>query len=151
MWLRYRILWDYLCITSDTCLNALLDQSRNAQHFAGLHVNWVFSLPPIGKTLWWIYAYIVEWERASSDYVEIPLFKPYCRGWCLIMKVVLICFCSHLFSAENFQFSAIQFQTSVTDKKAKRIIANTALPEIMLRLLSKINTKFLNVNISWGE
>lgn len=151
MWLGYRIPWDYLCITLDTCLNALLDQSRNAQHFGGLWLNWIFSLPPIGKTPWWICAYVVGRERVSSDYAEIQLFKPYCMGWCFMIKVVLIYFCSNLFSVANFHFSAIQFQTSVRDKKAKQIIAKTALPEIMLRLLSKINTQFPNVNIFWGE
>lgn len=85
---------------------------------------------------------------ASSDYGEIQLFKPYCMGWCLIIKDL---FCSIFFFSCKLPVLSYLPPDKCERQESKAGHCEHCSSWIMLRLLSKINTTFLNVNISWGE
>lgn len=92
---------------------------------------------------------LMQWDEKEHFPILLTfsISKPTVWDDVSLVKMVLIYFCSNLFSVANFWLPAILFHTSMRDKKAKQIIANTVLPEIMLKLSSKINNRFLNVNI----
>lgn len=105
MWLGYRILWAYLCIKLDTCLNALVDQSSHGQHFAGLRINWILSLPHFRlfggyEFMQWDESVLwVCWDSAFQNLLYLLVFDSKSNPICFS---VLIYFLLHISCSQPF-------------------------------------------------